>query len=182
MQFTYKLCARGQPQRQGGGQGRAKGRLALLPEASGQRWGLRQCEITPSEVLPGAAVAGELGLRPRLPWKVGACAVVSLGTPSASVYGFPLSPREGPLGRHLLVGRAGITLSPTQPFTPRWSGFPGCELSGSLRGRMPPSRPAHMCPAVGGGPGGPDADAQVLGAYCLWWSSVSVRISRKTGR
>lgn len=36
MEFGYKLSARGQPQRQGGGQDQAEGRPALLPEASGQ--------------------------------------------------------------------------------------------------------------------------------------------------
>ncbi|XP_022370499.1 calmodulin-like protein 6 [Enhydra lutris kenyoni] len=36
MEFGYKLCARGQPQRQGGGQDQAEGRPAVLPEASGQ--------------------------------------------------------------------------------------------------------------------------------------------------
>lgn len=98
---------------------------------------------------------------------------------------FPL-PGRGQWAGTCWWGGAGIALSPTQAFTTPSPGFPVCEFSCSLRVPMPPSRPAHRKFHVRcswkGGSRGPDTDAQVLGAYCLQWPSVSVRISGKTGQ
>lgn len=186
MEFGYKLCARGQPQTQGGGRiGRRDVQLCCWkPQASHGDSGRMKLALRSSTWGHSGC---ELGLHLRLPWKGGGLVLSShWGPPVPVSMGFFPLPGRGQWAGTCWWGGAGIALSPTQAFTTPSPGFPVCEFSCSLRVPMPPSGPAcrkfHVHCSWKGGPRGPDMDAQVLGARCLQWCSVSVRISGEPGQ